>query len=52
MKTKEEDFLDFMAVASTHSDILIFTQKGKVYTLKAYELPDLPPSTKESDGAI
>jgi DNA gyrase subunit A len=46
MKTKEEDFLDLMAVASTHSDILIFTQKGKVYTLKTYELPDLPPSTK------
>jgi DNA gyrase subunit A len=46
MKTKEEDFLDLMEVASTHSDILIFTQKGRVYSLKAYELPDLPPSTK------
>ncbi len=46
MKTKEEDFLDLMEVASTHSDILIFTQTGKVYTLKTYELPDLPPSTK------
>jgi DNA gyrase subunit A len=46
MRTKEEDFLDLMEVASTHSDILIFTQKGKVYSLKAYELPDLPPSTK------
>ena len=46
MRTKEEDFLDLMAVGSTLSDILIFTQKGRVYTLKAYELPDLPPSTK------
>jgi DNA gyrase subunit A len=46
MKTKEEDFLDLMEVASTHSDILIFTQKGRVYSLKAYMLPDLPPSTK------
>ena len=46
MKTKEEDFLDLMEVASTHSDIVIFTQKGRVYSLKAYELPDLPPSTK------
>ncbi|HMD81735.1 MAG TPA: DNA gyrase C-terminal beta-propeller domain-containing protein, partial [Anaerolineales bacterium] len=46
MKTKEEDFLDLMEVASTHSDILIFTQKGRIYSLKAYELPDLPPSTK------
>ncbi|HJZ10949.1 MAG TPA: DNA gyrase C-terminal beta-propeller domain-containing protein, partial [Acidobacteriota bacterium] len=46
MKTKEEDFLDLMEVASTLSDILIFTQKGRVYSLKAYELPDLPPSTR------
>ncbi len=46
MKTKEEDFLDLMSVASTHDDILIFTQKGRVYSLKAYQLPDLPPSTK------
>lgn len=46
MRTKEEDFLDLLAVASTHDDILMFTQKGRVYSLKAYELPDLPPSTK------
>jgi DNA gyrase subunit A len=46
MRTKEEDFLDLMTVADTHSDILIFTQKGRVYSLKAYTLPDLPPSTK------
>ena len=46
MRTKEEDFLDLMEVASTHDDILIFTQMGRVYYLKAYELPDLPPSTK------
>src|SRR5262249_23370995 len=46
MRTKEEDFLDLMEVSSTLDDILIFTQKGRVYCLKAYELPDLPPSTK------
>lgn len=46
MRTKEEDFLDLMTVASTHDDILMFTQKGRVYCLKAYELPDLPPSTR------
>jgi DNA gyrase subunit A len=46
MRTKEEDFLDLMEVGSTLSDILIFTQAGRVYSLKAYELPDLPPSTK------
>lgn len=46
MRTKEEDFLDLMEVGSTLSDILIFTREGRVYALKAYELPDLPPSTK------
>lgn len=46
MRTKEEDALDLMEVASTHSDTLLFTQKGRVYMLKTYELPDLPPSTK------
>ncbi|PWT89042.1 MAG: DNA gyrase subunit A, partial [Acidobacteria bacterium] len=46
MRTKEEDFLDLMTVASTHSDILLFTDTGRVYILKTYELPDLPPSTK------
>jgi len=46
MRTKEEDFLDLLTVADTHSDILIFTQTGKVYSLKTFELPDLPPSTK------
>lgn len=45
-KMKEEDTLDLVEVGSTHSDILAFTTNGKVYTLKAYELPDLPPAAK------
>ncbi len=38
-KPKEEDFVDDMFVASTHDDILFFTNKGKVYSLKGYHLP-------------
>ena len=38
-KPKEEDFVDDMFIASTHDDILFFTDKGKVYSLKGYHLP-------------
>ena len=38
-KPKEEDFVDNMFVASTHDDILFFTNEGKVYSLKGYHLP-------------
>ena len=38
-KPKEEDFVDNMFVASTHDDILFFTDKGKVYSMKGYHLP-------------
>ena len=38
--TKEEDIVKDMFVASTHSFILFFTNKGKVYWLKAYEIPE------------
>jgi DNA gyrase subunit A len=37
--TKEEDFVEHLFVASTHSYILFFTNKGKVYWLKVYEIP-------------
>jgi DNA gyrase subunit A len=39
METKEEDFIEHLFVASTHDYILIFTDKGKVYWLKVYEIP-------------
>ncbi|TAN62710.1 DNA gyrase subunit A [bacterium] len=39
MTTKEEDFVNDMFIASTHSHILFFTDKGKTYSLKVYELP-------------
>ncbi|MEK6943065.1 MAG: DNA gyrase subunit A [Nanoarchaeota archaeon] len=38
--TKEEDIVKDMFVASTHSFILFFTNKGKVYWLKVYNLPE------------
>ena len=40
MTTKEEDFVETLFVASTHDYVLIFTNKGKVYWLKVYEIPE------------
>ena len=39
MATKDEDFVEDMFVASTHSHVLFFTSIGKVYKLKVHELP-------------
>ncbi len=39
-KPKEEDFVDNMFVTSTHDDILFFTDKGKVYSLKGFFIPE------------
>lgn len=39
MRPKEEDFVEQLFVASTHSYILIFTDLGKVYWLKVHEIP-------------
>ena len=40
MQTKEEDFVDTMFVSSTHAYILFFTNAGKMYRIKAYEIPE------------
>jgi len=37
----EEDVIDYLFVASTHSYILVFTDKGKVHWLKVYEIPEV-----------
>ena len=42
----EEDVIDYLFVASTHSYILIFTDKGKVYWLKVYEIPEVGSAGK------
>ncbi len=39
MDTKEEDFVENLFIASTHHYILFFTDKGRVYWLKVYEIP-------------
>jgi DNA gyrase subunit A len=46
MTTRDEDFIDHVFVASTHSYLLIFTNKGKVYWLKVYEIPDVGTAGK------
>jgi DNA gyrase subunit A len=40
MTTKEEDFVETLFIASTHDYVLIFTNKGRVYWLKVYEIPE------------
>jgi DNA gyrase subunit A len=40
MGTRAEDVVEHLLVASTHSYLLIFTTRGRVYWLKAYEIPD------------
>ncbi|MCX6796017.1 MAG: DNA gyrase subunit A [Candidatus Falkowbacteria bacterium] len=39
LTTKEEDMVEFMFMTTTHSDILFFTTRGRVFQLKAYEIP-------------
>lgn len=46
MTTKEDDFVEHVFVTSTHSDILFFTNLGKVYKLRAYEIPDAGRTAK------
>jgi DNA gyrase subunit A len=38
---KEEDFIEQVFVASTHDDLLVFTDTGRVFKMKVYELPEL-----------
>jgi len=40
LSTREEDFVETLFVTSTHNFILFFTNKGRVYRLKAYEIPE------------
>ena len=46
MSTREEDFVKQIFTASTHDTILFFSNKGKVYTLKGYELPEAGRTAK------
>ncbi len=46
MSTREEDFVEHLFVASTHDYILVFTNTGRVYWLKVYEIPELSAAGK------
>ena len=46
MTTREEDFVDTLFIASTHSYILFFTSKGRVYKKKGYEIPQAQRTAK------
>jgi len=46
MKTRDEDFVEHLFIASTHAYILIFTNTGRVYWLKVYETPDVAAAGK------
>jgi DNA gyrase subunit A len=45
-KTREEDFVEHLFIASAHSYILLFTSKGRVYWLKVYEIPEAAAATR------
>src|SRR6201995_420558 len=46
MKTREEDFVSQLIVDSTHAYLLCFTNTGRVYWLKVYEIPDIGAAGK------
>ncbi len=46
MRTREEDFVSHLFVASTHAYIMIFTDRGRAYWLKVHEIPDVGPDGK------
>jgi DNA gyrase subunit A len=45
-RTKDEDFVEHLFIASAHSYILLFTSQGRVYWLKVYELPEAAAATR------
>ncbi len=46
LSTREEDFAEHVMITSTHSHLLFFTNKGKVYRRKCYELPETSRTAK------
>ncbi len=45
-KTKEEDFVENVIATNTHEDILFFTNKGKVYRCRGYQIPEASKNSK------
>jgi DNA gyrase subunit A len=46
MRTREEDFVSHLFVASTHAYIMIFSDRGRAYWLRVHEVPDVGPGGK------
>jgi DNA gyrase subunit A len=46
MRTREEDFVSHLFVASTHAYIMIFSDRGRAYWLRVHEIPDVAPGGK------
>jgi DNA gyrase subunit A len=46
MRTRDEDFVSHLFVASTHAFIMIFSDRGRAYWLKVHEIPDVGPGGK------
>jgi DNA gyrase subunit A len=46
MRTREEDFVSHLFVASTHAYLMIFSDRGRAYWLKVHEIPDVGPGGK------
>jgi DNA gyrase subunit A len=45
-KTREEDYIEHLFVASTHHTLMFFTEKGRCYWLKVYEIPEGEKNSK------
>jgi DNA gyrase subunit A len=46
MRTRDEDFVSHLFVASTHAYVMIFSDRGRAYWLKVHEIPDVGPGGK------
>jgi DNA gyrase subunit A len=46
MRTREEDFVSHLFIASTHAYVMIFSDRGRVYWLKVHAIPDVGPGGK------
>lgn len=46
LDTKEEDFITHLVYATTHNDLLFFTDKGKAYQIKMYDIPEGKRATR------
>ena len=46
LTTREEDFVEQVMVASTHTDLLFFTNQGRVHKLRCYQIPEAGRTAK------